>query len=188
MRSRLVWIWRLVLLGFALVYLASAELQASVPPLLPFLCAAAVEAQFFLAGLRAGGPRAPVPDRGPQARDIDELGWASRIVTVDQGEAELVLRPGEMEREEIADWLEQHREELAALGPGHHELAAIETPESPLSLYVPAPTSGHAVARAHAFYRRSRCWRCWRDCSCSTPRRCTGRTCLPPPAAQPSPC
>jgi hypothetical protein len=60
-------------------------------------------------------------------------------VTVEQGEAELVLRPGEMEREEIADWLEQHREELAALGPGQHELAPIETPESPLLLYVPAP-------------------------------------------------
>jgi hypothetical protein len=138
-RLRPVWIWRLVLLGFALVYLASARLQASVPPLLPFLCAAAVEAQFFLTGLRAGGQRAPVTDRGPQARDIDELGWASRTVTVDQGDAELVLRPGEMDREEIADWLEQHREELAALGPGHHELAAIETPESPASLYSPPP-------------------------------------------------
>jgi hypothetical protein len=139
MRLRPVWIWRLVLLGFALVYLASVRLQAAVPPLLPFLCAAAVEAQFFLTGLRSGGRRAPVRDSGPQPRDIDELGWASRTVTVEQGEAELVLRPGEMEREEIADWLEQHREELAALGPGHHELAPIETRESPLSLSVPAP-------------------------------------------------
>src|SRR3954463_2807686 len=80
MRLRPVWIWRLVLLGFALVYLASVRLQAAVPPLLPFLCAAAVEAQFFLRGLPPGGGGARARDRGPRARDIDELGGGSRTV------------------------------------------------------------------------------------------------------------
>jgi hypothetical protein len=75
MRLRPVWIWRLVLLGFALVYLASARLQAAVPPLLPFLCAAAVEARVRA---RADGERRseiPGPSRatstswaGPAAR------------------------------------------------------------------------------------------------------------------------
>ena len=34
--------------------------------------------------------------------------------------------PGELDNEEIAEWLESHRDELAELGPGHHELAAID--------------------------------------------------------------
>jgi hypothetical protein len=137
MPFRALWLWRLLLLGFVIVYLVSDSLQTWVPPLLPFLAAAAVEAQFFLTGLRRGRQPQVAPDRGPQLRDLDELGWASRTVTVERGEAELVLRPGAMELEEIAEWLRHHRDELEALGPGRHELAAIETPESPLSLYVP---------------------------------------------------
>jgi hypothetical protein len=132
-----LWVWRLLLLGFAVTYLASAGLQAWLPPLLPFLGAAAVEAQFFFAGLRAGRRRRTFADAGPQQQDLDELGWAGHTVTVRQGEAELVLRPGEMGGEEIAEWLELHADEVASLGPGHHELAAIETAASPLSLYVP---------------------------------------------------
>jgi hypothetical protein len=58
-------------------------------------------------------------------------------VTVERDEAVLVLRPGVMEVEEIAEWLRHHREALDALGPGRHELAAIETVESPVSVYVP---------------------------------------------------
>src|SRR5439155_1757364 len=57
MSFRPLWIWRLLLLGFAIAYLASAELQAWLPPLLPFVAAAAVEAQFFFAGVRAGRQR-----------------------------------------------------------------------------------------------------------------------------------
>ena len=49
-----LWVWRLLLGGFAVVYLASETLQAWLPPLLPFLAAVAVEAQFFVAGLRQG--------------------------------------------------------------------------------------------------------------------------------------
>lgn len=135
MRLRPLWVWRLALLGFAVVYLASGSLQAWLPPLLPFLAAAAVEAQFFLAGVRADRHRPVAADAGPQQRDLDELGWASRTVTVREGEAELVLRPGAMGGAEIVSWLQLHREELAALGSGHHELAPIETVDSPALLH-----------------------------------------------------
>jgi hypothetical protein len=137
MPFRSLWLWRLLLLGFVIVYLLSDSLQTWVPPLLPFLAAAAVEAQFFLTGLRGGGRPGAAPDRGPQQRDLDELGWASNTVTVERDQSVLVLRPGAMEPEEIAEWLRHHRAELDALGPGRHELAAIETPESPFSLHVP---------------------------------------------------
>jgi hypothetical protein len=132
-------VWRVLLLGFAVVYVLSARLQSWLPPLLPFLAAAAVEAQFFLAGLRASGQRRPAPDRGPQERDLEQFGWATRTVTARLGDSELVLRPGEMEPEEIAQWLDLHREALVALGPGRHELAPIETPESPPAPYRPPP-------------------------------------------------
>jgi transposase len=139
MPFRSVWLWRLLLLGFVIAYLLSDSLQTWVPPLLPFLVAVAVEAQFFITGLRRGGQPRAAPDRGPQQRDLDELGWASRAITIERDEAVLVLRPGAMEVEEIAEWLQRHREELDALGPGRHELAAIDTPESSVSLYVPPP-------------------------------------------------
>jgi hypothetical protein len=129
-------VWRVALVGFALAYLTSVSLQAVVPPLLPFLAAAAVEAQFFLTGLRTERRGRTVVDRGPQERDLEELGWAGHTVTVTADDAELVLRPGEMSREEIEEWLRLHAAELAALGPGRHELAAIDTPESPLAPYV----------------------------------------------------
>ena len=54
MRIPLLWLWRLLLGGFAVVYLASETLQSWLPPLLPFLAAVAVEAQFFVAGAAAG--------------------------------------------------------------------------------------------------------------------------------------
>jgi hypothetical protein len=137
---RPILLWRVLLVGFAVAYVLSGDLQAWLPPLLPFLGAAAVEAQFFLAGLRADRSRQTAPDRGPQQRDLDELGWAGRTVTVELDDAELVLRPGEMEPEEIGVWIERHRDALDALGPGRHELARIETLESPPSLYLPANT------------------------------------------------
>jgi len=141
MRLPLLWLWRLLLGGFALVYLASDTLQAWLPPLLPFLAAAAVEAQFFVAGLRRGGGRSAPADAGPQARDLDELGWAGRTLVVRSAEAELVLRPGELADAEIAEWLNVHQAELEALGPGRHELAPIADVESPVAAYesTPAP-------------------------------------------------
>ena len=141
MRVPLIWLWRLLLGGFAAAYLLSASLQLWIPPLLPFLAAAAVEAQFFVSGVRRRAPRDVPGDRGPQASDLADFGWASRTVVVRGGEAELVLRPGELGDEEIAEWLELHEAELVELGPGRHELALIEGPESPVALHAFPPAA-----------------------------------------------
>lgn len=141
MRIPLIWWWRLALGGFAIAYLASGSLELWVPPLLPFLAAAAVEAQFFLSGLRRKPPYPVSPDRGPQERDLAEFGWASRTVEVRVSDGVLVLRPGELDEIEIRGWLEVHADELAGLGAGRHELAPITSVESPVSLYeAPAPS------------------------------------------------
>ena len=70
MRIPLLWLWRLLLGGFAVAYLASETLQSWLPPLLPFLAAVAVEAQFFVAGVRQepGGGRAPRRSRAAASR------------------------------------------------------------------------------------------------------------------------
>jgi len=135
----LIWLWRLLLGGFAVAYLASGTLQLWVPPLVPFLAAAAVEAQFFVSGARASRGSRVGSDRGPQERDLADFGWATRTVEVTTGDATLVLRPGELGDDEIVDWLRLHEEELAALGPGRHELAPIETAESPVAHHIPPP-------------------------------------------------
>lgn len=145
MRIPLIWAWRVLLVGFAVVYLSSASLQLWIPPLLPFLTAAAVEAQFFVSGVRRRSPTIVRRDRGPQERDLADFGWAARTVLVRRSDADLVLRPGELDDEEIAEWLALHESELDALGPGRHELAPIEGPESPVALHVapeviPAPS------------------------------------------------
>jgi hypothetical protein len=76
MRVRLIWVWRLLLVAFAVAYLTSDTLQLWVSPWPPFLAAAAVEAQFFFSGLRAsGGGRDRDP--GPQQRDLEDFGWES---------------------------------------------------------------------------------------------------------------
>ena len=77
MRVRLIWLWRLLLAGFVIVYLASGTLQLWVPPLLPFLVAVAVEAQFFFSGIRPRGGAPASVDRGPQPRDLEDFGWDS---------------------------------------------------------------------------------------------------------------
>jgi len=79
MRLRPLWIWRAAFLGFAVVYLLSSGLQEWLPPLLPFLAAAAVEAHFFIAGTRTRrGYRRP-ENPGPQQRDLEELGWPEDV-------------------------------------------------------------------------------------------------------------
>jgi hypothetical protein len=153
MRIRKIWIFRLFFGGFALVYLASDSLQLWLPPLLPFLAAAAVEAQFFVSGVRARGSSAAGIDRGPSERDLADFGWATRVESVGWGESELLLRPGEMADWEIAEWLELHREELEALGPGLHRLAPISAPDSPVAPYVepvatPRPRLGRRVVQS----------------------------------------
>ena len=136
-RIPLLWLWRLLLGGFAVVYLASETLQAWLPPLLPFLAAVAVEAQFFVAGLRQGRQQAgATTDRGPQPRDLAEFGWANRTLTVRDDEAELVLRPGEMADAEIVECSICTRRSSRRC---RHELAQIEDAESPVAPYVAPP-------------------------------------------------
>jgi hypothetical protein len=81
MRLRPLWIWRAAFLGFAAVYLASETLQEWLPPLLPFLAAAAVEAHFFIAGSRSRRGYRPPANPGPQERDLEELGWPEESET-----------------------------------------------------------------------------------------------------------
>jgi hypothetical protein len=56
------------------------DVQAWIPVWLPFAAALGLELQFFLGGYLAGRREQPTdetdaPDRGPQARDLEELGW-----------------------------------------------------------------------------------------------------------------
>src|SRR3954453_8229118 len=102
MRIPLLWVWRLALGGFAIVYLASETLQAWLPPLLPFLAAAAVEAPFFVAGpLHGRGRTPPASGRGPRPPCLEVFGGQSRTLAVHGDDAELVLRPGELTEPEI---------------------------------------------------------------------------------------
>ena len=152
---RPLWVWRFLFLGFAIAYLASGSLQAWLPPLLPFLAAAAVEIQFFVTGVRASRSGPLVADRGPQQRDLDDFGWAARTVTVSEGETELVLRPGQMTREEIAEWLRLHRDELAALGPGHTSWQRSRRSRARFQFIRSRPPSDLDPGPGHGFCRRS---------------------------------
>jgi hypothetical protein len=98
-RVPLIWLWRLLLGGFVVAYFASGTLQLWIPPLLPFAAAVAVEAQFFLAGLRGSGSRAARGDRGPQARDLADFGYDEELDAAEPEEhhftnpAPLLARP-----------------------------------------------------------------------------------------------
>jgi hypothetical protein len=76
-RARLV-VLALVIGYFFLPY----GVQVWIPVWLPFGAAVALELQFFLGpflGRSRGEPEQPeTPDRGPQPRDLEELGWSPR--------------------------------------------------------------------------------------------------------------
>ena len=93
MRPPLIWLWRLLLGGFVVAYFASGTLQLWVPPLLPFVAAVAVEAQFFLSGLRASGGRTVRGDRGPQERDLADFGYAEELDADEPGERDFTDPP-----------------------------------------------------------------------------------------------
>ncbi len=69
-RSSLV---RVGLLLFVLAWLFAEDLRSAIPIWLPFLVALGLELHFFAGAFR----QAPVrePDRGPQAVDIEHLGY-----------------------------------------------------------------------------------------------------------------
>jgi len=84
-----------------------------IPPLLPFLLALALEAQFFVGGYRRSrrGGRAGPPDRGPQERDIAELGgrhWREVLAVDVEGERRLVPTEG-LTDEEVEERVEAYR-------------------------------------------------------------------------------
>lgn len=78
-RTRLVRRLRLAVVALVIAYFfLPYGVRAWIPVWLPFAAALAVEVQFFLGGLttRQAEPTAPyAPDRGPQERDLIELGW-----------------------------------------------------------------------------------------------------------------
>ena len=97
-RIPLIWVWRVLLGGFAAVYLLSASLQTWVPPLLPFLAAVAVEAQFFVSGLRQRAGRVTRGDRGPQPRDLVDFGWPDEDEEEPTEPAPVTRRPSQVRR------------------------------------------------------------------------------------------
>ena len=80
-RARLFRRARIAVLAFVVAYFFMPYgVQAAIPVWLLFLAALGLEVEFFLGGylqLRRGQPAEPALDRGPQQRDLSELGpWA----------------------------------------------------------------------------------------------------------------
>ena len=78
-RTRLFRAERLAVVALVIAYFfLPYDVQSWIPVGLPFLAAVALEVQFFVGGYLAAqhehGP-APAPNRGPQTRDLLELGW-----------------------------------------------------------------------------------------------------------------
>ena len=85
-------------------------------------------------------------------RGIDESGEEAIARTAELSgltphEVRTVVRYYASYREEIDEWLQLHDADLAELGPGRHELAAIDTAESPVALHVP-PAAARRSSRA----------------------------------------
>jgi hypothetical protein len=69
---------RLALLALLVLwFLSPPEWRYLVPLWLPFLVALGLEVQFFVGGLRPGRTVGEPRNRGPQQRDLDELGWGA---------------------------------------------------------------------------------------------------------------
>jgi hypothetical protein len=108
-RSRLI-VLALVIAYFFLPY----GVRIWIPVWLPFAAAVALEAQFFLSGIAAGrsgpGLQAERPDRGPQARDLAELGgeqWRDVHAVEHVGERHFVPTAG-LTDEEIHERVEAY--------------------------------------------------------------------------------
>src|SRR5205085_8306810 len=78
-RSRLFRRARIAVIALVIGYFfLPYGVQSLIPVWLPFAAALGLEAQFFLGGYLAGRREQPdltAPDRGPQARDLEDLGW-----------------------------------------------------------------------------------------------------------------
>jgi len=120
-----IWWLRAGALAFALAYvLLPYSLTGYVPIWLPFFCVLAVEAQFFLSGLRSDPrPAGSRLGRGPQEHDLFELSeWFE--LDLPQG-GSLRVGAGELTAAEVAGWADIHAEELAELAPGNYEVGPL---------------------------------------------------------------
>jgi hypothetical protein len=75
-RTRLFRLGRVAVLALVIGYFfLPYSVQAWIPVWLPFLAALGLEIQFFVGGLRKQPRAVAAPNRGPQPRDLFELGW-----------------------------------------------------------------------------------------------------------------
>jgi hypothetical protein len=119
-RAQVVLRLRLAMLAFVVAYFfLPYEIRAWIPVWLPFLVAVALEAHFFLGGLmegRGAPGRSSPGDRGPQARDLAELGgeeWRDALAVEHGGRRFLVPTAG-LSDEELNERLEAYLEDPEA--------------------------------------------------------------------------
>src|SRR3954454_19941638 len=108
------WLRGAVAVGLALFLGLPYRITAWIPIWLPFFAALATEAQFFISGWRPTSRRAA--DHGPQARDLDELGRGNWTLLNSPRGAQLWIDPGELDEEEVVEWL-RLTPEVSALAP-----------------------------------------------------------------------
>jgi hypothetical protein len=121
-RARIVRLLRLGVLAFVVVYFfLPYDVRYWIPPWVPFLAALVLEVQFFLGGYfqgRRGVARAPVPsDRGPQPRDLAELGgepWLEATTIEIGGERHYVPIRG-LSEEEVEERVAEYAADPAAI-------------------------------------------------------------------------
>ena len=153
-----IWWLRGCVAAFVCAYLLLPySLTASVPIWLPFLCALAVEAQFFLGGARRPASHPPTESGvrgGPQEHDLVELSeWLE--FELPQG-GTLRVGAGELTRGELAAWLTLHEAELAELVPGDYEVGPLRladgadaVPRRIVAATEPAAAPNRRVRRRH---------------------------------------
>ena len=129
-RRRAIWWLRGGVVLFVGAYLLLPyRLTADVPIWLPFLCALAVEAQYFLGGIGRRPRPGQSGDRGPQEHDLVELSeWFD--LGLPQG-GKLRVGAGELTRQELSHWLALRETELAELPPGDYEVGPLRLDEAP---------------------------------------------------------
>ena len=130
-RRRAIWWLRGgALLFFCAYLLLPYRLTAYVPIWLPFLCVLAVEAQFFLSGIRpVSRPRQGGVRGGPQEHDLAELSEWFDVGLLQGGS--LRIGAGELTRAEMADWLALHEAELAELPSGDYVVGPLRLDDGP---------------------------------------------------------
>jgi len=113
-RRRLFRLARIALLALVVGYFfLPYGVRTWIPPVLPFLLALALEVQFFVGGYRRSraGETGSGRDRGPQERDVAELGgrhWREVLAVDVEGERRLLPTEG-LTDDEVAARVEAYR-------------------------------------------------------------------------------